>query len=136
MRSVTNPPRELSTATRRILLSAGLLTWAAAGCGQPPRHEAVMRFDAELARLLGRAKQPAILALMGEPTARDLIGETEVWTYFYGSSGEQSRSKPEVQLVAPQHDGLILDFDREGTLQRYHVILEGRTSRRERSRDR
>jgi len=108
----------------------------AAGCSNAPSHQTVLNFDTQLARRLGRAKKPEILALMGEPTAQDQIGETEVWTYLYTSSGSKNRSKPELEQVAQQHDGLILDFDREGTLQRYHVILEGRATRRDRGKDR
>jgi outer membrane protein assembly factor BamE (lipoprotein component of BamABCDE complex) len=113
---------------------AGLLVLAAASCSHHPKHETVLRFDAELSRRLGQAKRADVLALMGEPTAQEQIGDIEVWTYFYEHSGAKSRTKPEVALVAPDHDGLILSFDREGTLQHYNVILEGRVSERGRSR--
>jgi outer membrane protein assembly factor BamE (lipoprotein component of BamABCDE complex) len=118
------------------MIWTGLLAMIAAGCSHTPPHQTVINFDSQLAQRVGRAKQAEILALMGEPTAQDQIGELEVWTYLYTSSGNKHRSKPEIDLVAPQHDGLILDFDRQGTLQRYHVILEGRATRRDRNKDR
>jgi hypothetical protein len=119
---------------RVILWGAGLLAFAAAGCGHAPKHQTVKHFDAELSSRLGQAKRADILALMGEPTAQEQLGEIEVWTYFYNDSGNKSRAKPEVQEVDPQHDGLILSFDRDGILQHYHVIIEGRATGRGRSR--
>jgi outer membrane protein assembly factor BamE (lipoprotein component of BamABCDE complex) len=118
------------------MIGAGLLVLVAAGCSHPKPHQTVIDFDAQLSSRLGRAKKPDILALMGTPTAQDQIGELEVWTYFYSNSGAKHQSKPELDVVAPNHDGLILDFDQEGTLQRYIVILEGRQTRRGRGKDR
>jgi len=111
-----------------VLLWAGLLAFAAAGCSHARPHDTVRHFDAELSRRLGQAKRADILALLGEPTAEELLGEIVVWTYFYDSTGGKSLQSPQVQMVDPQHDGLILSFDREGTLQHYYVIIEGRKS--------
>lgn len=96
----------------------------------------MLHFDSELSRLLGRGKQADVRALMGEPAAEELIGEIEVWSYFYASSGGKSPPNPELAKVAPQHDGLILSFDREGTLQHYYLILEGRRAGQGRGRER
>ncbi len=89
-----------------------------------------MRFDAELSRRLGRARRADILALLGDPTAEKLVGDLEVWTYFYDSTGGKTLQDSRVHRVDPQHDGLILSFGGEGTLQHYYVIIEGRKSGR------
>jgi hypothetical protein len=107
-----------------------VLALAVGGCSHARPHETVIHFDAELSRRLGLAKRADILALLGEPTAQELVGELEVWTYFYNSSGGKTQQSSQVQMVDPQHDGLILSFDREGTLQHYYVIIEGRKSGR------
>ena len=116
--------------TSLAVRSVVLLALAAAGCSHARPHETVMRFDAELSRRLGQATRADIRALLGDPSAEDLLGELEVWTYFYDSSGGRILQSPQVQKVDPQHDGLILSFDREGTLQHYYVIIEGRRSGR------
>lgn len=95
------------------------------GCSHP-KHEAVLHYDAELAGRLGRAKQADILTLMGEPQIRDRIGEAEVWVYQYKGTDDKDRARPEVRMVAPEHDELILSFDREGVLQKYNLVVEGR----------
>ncbi|HLY12519.1 MAG TPA: outer membrane protein assembly factor BamE [Planctomycetota bacterium] len=113
----------------------GILAFPVAGCGShgsKESHAVVLHWDAELYRRLGTATQSDIQALMGEPTVRDLIGEAEVWVYQYGS--DDRAIKPEVKLVAPKHDELILSFDRGGTLQKYTVVAEGRSSQRQRGR--
>jgi outer membrane protein assembly factor BamE (lipoprotein component of BamABCDE complex) len=106
-----------------------------AGCSHSSSkdsHRKVRELDAELAVRLGKSTQRDILALMGEPTARDLLGEVEVWGYQYGSDDRDI--SPEYKVVAPKHDELILSFDPGGTLQKYTVILEGRSSQRQRAR--
>ena len=105
---------------------------AAAGCTHAPTHEKIKSYDAQLSTRLGKAKQPEIHELLGEPQVRDLIGDFEVWVYQFENTGEPVRGRPEVAMVAPDHDEIMINFDREGTMQSYHVIIEGRKSRRSR----
>jgi len=110
------------------------LTLLFAGCSQHQQHQKVIELDAKLAGRLGHAQRGEILDLMGEPTALDRIGDLEVWVYQYEVSGAKRSQKSEVTRVAPVHDELLLTFDQGGTLQRYQAVIEGRTTRRERSR--
>jgi len=113
----------------------GLIVLAITGCAHhsdKESHRKVLEFDAALSARLWKATQADILILMGEPTSRELIGEAEVWLYQYGT--DDRPIKPELKMVAPKHDELILSFDREERLQRYTVIIEGRSTKRERSR--
>lgn len=107
-----------------------LATALLAGCSHPPKHEIVLKYDQELSLRLGRAKKADILDLLGEPQVRDLLGDAEVWVYQYDNSDKAGKGRPEVKLVAPDHDELMLSFDREGVLQKYNVIMEGRTTKR------
>jgi outer membrane protein assembly factor BamE (lipoprotein component of BamABCDE complex) len=112
-----------------------LIALAIAGCGhqsEKESHRQVLEWDAALSVRLGKANHADILQLMGDPTARELIGEAEVWLYQFGS--DDRPIKPELKVVAPKHDELILSFDREGRLQRYTVVIEGRSTKRERNR--
>jgi outer membrane protein assembly factor BamE (lipoprotein component of BamABCDE complex) len=106
-----------------------------AGCshgGSKESHKTVRHWDAELSSRMGTATRADIQALMGEPTARDLIGDSEVWVYQYGKDDRDIQ--PEMKTVAPKHDELILSFSPEGVLQRYSMIIEGRSTQRQRSR--
>ena len=87
----------------------------------------MQHWDRELSGRLGTAKKADIQALMGEPAVRDLIGDSEVWVYQYGSDDRDIQ--PEMKMVAPKHDELLLKFSPEGILQRYSVIIEGTTQR-------
>jgi len=106
----------------------------AAGCSHRQPHQKVIELDAQLSGRLGRARQADVLELMGEPTAVDRIGEIEVWVYQYEVSGGTMHRKPDLDVVAPVHDELLLTFDQAGILQKYQAIIEGRSSRREKSR--
>jgi outer membrane protein assembly factor BamE (lipoprotein component of BamABCDE complex) len=122
-------PRAGSVATAALLFAA-----LAAGCSHGTPHQQVADADAQLAGRLGRAKRGDVLALLGRPTAEDHVGDLEVWVYQYEASGAKRKEKPEMEVVAPVHDELILTFDADGILQRYQVVVEGRRTRRERNR--
>ncbi len=92
----------------------------------------VIHWDQELFGRLGKANQADVEALLGPPTVRDPLGNSEVWVYQFGSDDRPIR--PEYKAVAPKHDELILSFDAAGVLQRYSVIAEGKTTERRRGR--
>ncbi len=115
------------------LRSWGVILVLIAGCGHAKESHAVVRhWDAELAGRLGTASKSDIQALMGEPTARDLIGDSEAWVYQYGKDDRDIR--PEYKAVAPKHDELLLNFNPQGILQHYTVVIEGRSTQRSRTR--
>src|SRR5947208_195236 len=90
-------------------LILGLMLLLIAGCGhhsERESHRKVLELDLGLSARLGKANQADILILMGDPTSRDQIGETEVWLYQYGT--DDRPIKPELKMVAPKHDELIL----------------------------
>jgi len=139
-RSHRLPPSRLYRASRGCKGEKPARTWILglavvliAGCGhrssEKESHQKVMDLDAALSVRLGKASEEDVLRLMGDPTSRELIGETEVWLYQYGK--DDRPIPPELKTVAPQHDELILSFDHAGRLQRYTVILEGRSTKRE-----
>jgi hypothetical protein len=120
---------------RAALKGFGLVLILIGGCrhgGGQESHQAVRHWDAELSGRLGTAKQADIRALIGEPTAVDLIGDSEVWVYQFGEDNRDI--KPEYKAVAPKHDELILHFTPEGTMDHYTAIIEGRSTQRQKSR--
>jgi outer membrane protein assembly factor BamE (lipoprotein component of BamABCDE complex) len=116
-----------------MAIAALVFAALAAGCARSTPHQQVTEADAQLARRLGTANRGDVLQLLGKPTREDLIGDLEVWVYLYDASGSNRQQKPEMEVVEPVHDELILTFDGNGTLQRYQVVIEGR-NRRERKR--
>jgi outer membrane protein assembly factor BamE (lipoprotein component of BamABCDE complex) len=123
------PPGGPGKRTGFLIPVVFALSWAA-GCSHAPQHEIVLKYDKELSVRLGRAKKAEIQELMGEPQTRDLLGDSEVWLYQFDNSEKPGKGRPEVHYVAPDHDELILSFDGDGVLQKYNVVMEGRSTKR------
>jgi outer membrane protein assembly factor BamE (lipoprotein component of BamABCDE complex) len=111
-----------------------MLAALTAGCGHSTPHRQVADADAQLSRRIGHATRQEVFELLGKPTAEDHLGDLEVWVYQYEASGAKRPQKPEMDVVAPVHDELILTFGGDGILQNYQVVVEGRKSRRDRTR--
>jgi hypothetical protein len=130
--STSHRARSRKRPTTLILGWTLLLISGCSHHSEKESHRKVLELDQALSIRLGKASQADIFLLMGEPTSRELIGEAEVWLYQYGT--DDRPIKPELKVVAPMHDELILSFDRGRMLHRYTVIIEGHAMKRERSR--
>lgn len=79
--------------------------------------------DAEFADRVGRDKREDIVAIMGLPAKKEIVGEVEVWVYQSNQVGK-TRGVPFTMGGGNsyvQADELVLTFGRDGFLKTYRA---------------